>query len=234
MSWYSQRVERDLARWQAAGWVGDAGAASIKSDLASRTSTFGVAGIFAILGAVLFGFAIMTFVAAHWTTMSKLARLALILATLWGCYAAAAYLFARKDAFSTIYSSLQMPLGMCATTAASVKNITEFSRHSWRIPRHQKQKSSLETSGSIPSCPDDCPSTHAHDNLLRDRITTGRSPNSCSTSLCKRTSYCKGWKRVRSTHLYINLVVGPHTQVVYGNQKPASRQNHIFSMPITH
>ena len=101
MSWYSQRVERDLARWQAAGWVGDAGAASIKSDLASRTSTFGVAGIFAILGAVLFGFAIMSFVAAHWTTMSKLARLALILATLWGCYAAAAYLFARKlDAFA--------------------------------------------------------------------------------------------------------------------------------------
>jgi len=101
MSWYSQRVERDLARWQAAGWVGDAGAASIKSDLASRTSAFGVAGIFAILGAVLFGFAIMSFVAAHWTTMSKLARLVLILATLWGCYAAAAYLFARKlDAFA--------------------------------------------------------------------------------------------------------------------------------------
>jgi uncharacterized membrane protein len=101
MSWYSQRVERDLARWQAAGWVGDTGAAAIKSDLASRTSTFGVAGIFAILGAVLFGFAIMSFVAAHWTTMSKLARLALILATLWGCYAAAAYLFARKlDAFA--------------------------------------------------------------------------------------------------------------------------------------
>jgi uncharacterized membrane protein len=101
MSWYRQRVERDLARWQAAGWVGDPGAAAIKSDLASRTSTFGVAGIFAILGAVLFGFAIMSFVAAHWTTMSKLARLALILATLWGCYAAAGWLFARKlDAFA--------------------------------------------------------------------------------------------------------------------------------------
>jgi uncharacterized membrane protein len=94
-------VERDLARWQAAGWVTDAGAASIKSDLASRTSALGVAGIFAILGAVLFGFAIMSFVAAHWTAMPKLARLALILATLWGCYGAAAYLFARGlDAFA--------------------------------------------------------------------------------------------------------------------------------------
>jgi uncharacterized membrane protein len=101
MSWYSQRVERDLARWQAAGWVSDTGATAIKSDLASRKSAIGAAGIFAILGAVLFGFAIMSFVAAHWTTMSKLARLALILATLWGCYGAAAYLFARKlDAFA--------------------------------------------------------------------------------------------------------------------------------------
>ena len=96
MSWYSQRVERDLARWQTAGWVSDTGATAIKSDLASRKSAFGAAGIFAILGAVLFGFAIMSFVAAHWTTMSKLARLALILATLWGCYGAAAYLFAPQ------------------------------------------------------------------------------------------------------------------------------------------
>lgn len=101
MSWYSQRVERDLARWQSAGWVSDSGVASIKSDLASRTSAFGAAGIFAILGAVLFGFAIMSFVAAHWSAMSKLARLALIFATLWACYGAAAYLFARKlDAFA--------------------------------------------------------------------------------------------------------------------------------------
>lgn len=101
MSWYKQRVERDLARWQSAGWVSDSGAASIKTDLASRKSAFGAAAIFAVLGAVLFGFAIMSFVAAHWTAMSKLARLALILAALWACYGAAAYLFARKlDAFA--------------------------------------------------------------------------------------------------------------------------------------
>ena len=101
MSWYTQRVERDLARWQTAGWVSDANASAIKSDLASRTTAFGAAGIFAILGAVLFGFAIMSFVAAHWTAMSKLARMVLLLATLWGCYGTAAYLFARKlDTFA--------------------------------------------------------------------------------------------------------------------------------------
>ena len=101
MSWYTHRVERDLTRWQAAGWVTDAGAASIKADLASRRSALGAAGIFAILGAVLFGFAVMSFVAAHWSAMSKLSRLVLILGALWACYGGATYLFSRKlDAFA--------------------------------------------------------------------------------------------------------------------------------------
>ena len=89
MSWYRSRVERDLARWQQAGWVNEAGASAIRTDLQSRKSAFGIAPVFAILGAVLFGFAVMSFVAAHWTAMSKLARLGLLLATLWGCYGGA-------------------------------------------------------------------------------------------------------------------------------------------------
>lgn len=96
MSWYRTKVERDLARWQTAGWVNEAGASAIRSDLQSRKSPFGVAPVFAVLGAVLFGFAVMSFVAAHWTGMSKLARLGLLLATLWGCYGGAAYLFQRQ------------------------------------------------------------------------------------------------------------------------------------------
>jgi uncharacterized membrane protein len=96
MSWYRHRVERDLARWQIAGWVNGAGAAAIRADLQSRTSPFRVAPIFATLGAVLFGFAVMSFVAAHWTGMSKLARLALLLVALWGCYGTAAALFLRQ------------------------------------------------------------------------------------------------------------------------------------------
>ena len=101
MSWYRHRVERDLARWQTAGWVNAAGASAIKSDLATRPARFGAATVFAVLGAVLFGFAAMSFVAAHWTGMSKLSRLALLLAALWACYGGAAYLFQRKlDAFA--------------------------------------------------------------------------------------------------------------------------------------
>ena len=96
MSWYRHRVERDLARWQAAGFLNETGAAAIRAELQSRKSPFGAAPIFAILGAVLFGFAVMSFVAAHWTAMSKLARLALLLIALWGCYGAAALLFQRR------------------------------------------------------------------------------------------------------------------------------------------
>ena len=122
MSWYRNRIERDLARWQTAGWVNEAGATAIRADLASRKSPFGVAPIFAILGAVLFGFAIMSFVAAHWSAMSKLARLMLLLVTLWGCYGAAAMLLQRRlEAFAQA-----AVLGGIAVFGASIMLIAQM------------------------------------------------------------------------------------------------------------
>lgn len=97
MSFYQSRLERDLQRWQSLGYVTETGAASIRADAAaSGRKGIGAAQVFAILGAVLFGFAVMSFVAANWSGMSKLARLALLLGTLWACYAGAAVLFARQ------------------------------------------------------------------------------------------------------------------------------------------
>src|SRR5262245_34618593 len=96
MSWYRSRVERDLVRWQSAGWVTDTGASAIRADLAAHKPALGAAGALAILGAVLFGFAVMSFVAANWSAMSKVARLLLLLAALWACYGGAAWLFARQ------------------------------------------------------------------------------------------------------------------------------------------
>jgi uncharacterized membrane protein len=60
-------VERDLARWQSAGWLSDAGAAAIRAELA-----------------------------ANWNEMSKLSRLSLLLTVLRVCYCGAAWLFARQ------------------------------------------------------------------------------------------------------------------------------------------
>jgi uncharacterized membrane protein len=95
MSWYRTKVERDLAHWQSAGWVSEAGAIAIRADLAARKPVLGAAGVLAILGAVLFGFAVISFVAANWDDMSKLARLILLMAALWAAYAGAGWLFAR-------------------------------------------------------------------------------------------------------------------------------------------
>ena len=96
MSLYASRLERDLKRWQEQGFINEAGAVAIRTDLAGRRSGFGAPQLFALLGAILFGFAAMSFVAANWNEMSKLARLALLVATLWACYAGAAYLMARQ------------------------------------------------------------------------------------------------------------------------------------------
>jgi uncharacterized membrane protein len=96
MSLYHRKVERDLARWQSAGWVSDSTAAAIRADLAARRPAFGAAAGLAILGAVLFGFAAVSFVASNWDGMSKLTRLLLLLAALWACYGGAAFLFARR------------------------------------------------------------------------------------------------------------------------------------------
>src|SRR5258706_3372631 len=83
---YRSFVERELTRWQAAGWVSDNGAAAIRADLARRASGPGLAAALATLGAVLLGFAAMSFVAANWNVMSKLTRLVLLSAALWASY----------------------------------------------------------------------------------------------------------------------------------------------------
>jgi uncharacterized membrane protein len=93
---YRLRLERDLKRWQDKGLLTEAAAAAIRADLAATHWGIGAAGAFAILGAVLFGFAVMSFVAANWDGMSKLLRIVLLLATLWACYGGATFFFGRN------------------------------------------------------------------------------------------------------------------------------------------
>jgi uncharacterized membrane protein len=122
MSWYRTRVERDLTRWQSAGWVSDAGATAIRAELAAAKAPIGAAGVLAILGAVLFGFAAMSFVAANWNDMSKLARLVLLVGALWAFYGGAAYLFARQLA---VFANAAV-LGGIAVYGASIMLIAQM------------------------------------------------------------------------------------------------------------
>jgi uncharacterized membrane protein len=93
---YRAKIERDLRRWEASGWLDRDGANAIRAELAAKRVGFELASTLAILGAVLLGFAAMSFVAANWQLMSKLARLLLLFCGLSGSYAIAAALFKRS------------------------------------------------------------------------------------------------------------------------------------------
>ena len=93
---YRSRIETDLKRWQDAGWISADGVRAIRGDLDGRKSRFGLPHVLALLGGVLLCFAAMTFVASNWQTMSKLLRLSVLAAGLWGSFAAA-FAFFRRD-----------------------------------------------------------------------------------------------------------------------------------------
>jgi uncharacterized membrane protein len=92
---YRARLQRDLPRWQSNGWVSEEGARAIRQELKAGGRGIGLSTTLAVLGAVLIGFAAMSFVAANWQDMSKLARIALLLAGLWAAYGLAGGLSAR-------------------------------------------------------------------------------------------------------------------------------------------
>lgn len=92
---YQRRLARDLERWSKAGWVSAEAADMIRADVA-RTPGLSLPGVLAMLASVLLGFAVMSFVAAHWEEIPRLARLGLLFALLWTGYLAAASFEARN------------------------------------------------------------------------------------------------------------------------------------------
>ncbi len=82
----------DIERWERVGWVTPSGAVAIRNDLAAQRSNLRFAGVLATLAAILIGFGAMSFVAANWQEMSKLARLGVIFAGLWATLGGAALL----------------------------------------------------------------------------------------------------------------------------------------------
>jgi uncharacterized membrane protein len=92
---YARRLDQDLTRWQAAGWVTPTHADRIRADIASRGTGVRLSSALGTLAAILIGFAAMSFVAANWQSMSKLARLGVIFAGLWS-FLGLAYAFAER------------------------------------------------------------------------------------------------------------------------------------------
>lgn len=86
---YLQRLKRDLDHWIERGWVSPAHAQSILGDISVNAGTRYIPQIFAILGAVLVGFAAMSFVAANWQAIPKILKLTLLFAALWSAWGVA-------------------------------------------------------------------------------------------------------------------------------------------------
>ena len=77
---YRQRLEADLAQWEADGVIAPAAAASIRGALPPLSPGINIAVVVAIVGGLLIAAAFLAFVAAHWTEIARLLRFAILLA----------------------------------------------------------------------------------------------------------------------------------------------------------
>lgn len=119
---YKRRIKRDLERWQSNGWVSAEGRAAIAADVDSSGREFGLAPALGILASILFGFAAISFVAAHWEDMPRLGRLALLLACVWSGYGAAGWLATRGQ---TLLADAAV-LFACGMFGASIMLISQM------------------------------------------------------------------------------------------------------------
>jgi uncharacterized membrane protein len=77
---YRQRLEADLARWEADGVVAPAAVAAIRLALPPLSPGINIPIVIAIVGGLLIAAAFLAFVAAHWTEIARLLRFAMLLA----------------------------------------------------------------------------------------------------------------------------------------------------------
>ncbi|TPK38080.1 DUF2157 domain-containing protein [Mesorhizobium sp. B2-5-3] len=96
MAGYATRVRSDIARWLEAGLIDAPTADALRRDVeinARQSLSFG--SILAMMAALLFGAAILIFVAANWEAIPRLARVAALFAVILGGYVGGAVLKTR-------------------------------------------------------------------------------------------------------------------------------------------
>jgi uncharacterized membrane protein len=91
---YRQRLEADLAQWEADGVITPAALAAIRVALPPLAPGVNIPVAIAIVGGLLIAAGFLAFVAAHWTELARLVRLAILLAGIVGAHGLSAW-FAR-------------------------------------------------------------------------------------------------------------------------------------------
>src|ERR1044071_879822 len=93
---YRQRLNADLARWQADGVIAPAAAEAIRAALPPAPRAVNIPTVIGMLGALLIAAAFLAFVAANWPAIARPARFAILLAGIGCAYGAGAW-FDRRD-----------------------------------------------------------------------------------------------------------------------------------------
>ena len=92
---YAKKLERDLKRWLEKGWVTEEGYRAILAEQA-QGGRLSASAALAAIGAVLLGFAAISFVAANWNEIPRILRVAMLVGGLWAAYGSGAYLYKRE------------------------------------------------------------------------------------------------------------------------------------------
>jgi uncharacterized membrane protein len=93
---YRQRLETDLARWQADGLITPTAGDAIRSTFRPLPAGIDVATVVAILGGLLIAAAFLAFVAANWSEIDRPLRFLILLTGIAGAYTAGA-IFAYRQ-----------------------------------------------------------------------------------------------------------------------------------------
>lgn len=99
MAGYASRVRQDIGRWVAAGMIDAATGDALARDVEARQShSLSFGSILAMMAALLFGAAILIFVAANWQAFPRLFRVATLFAIILAGYVGGAVLKTRGHA----------------------------------------------------------------------------------------------------------------------------------------
>lgn len=93
---YRERLEADLARWQAEGLLPPKSADAIRATLRPAPEGVTIATVVGIVGGLLIAAAFLAFIAANWTVIARPLRFTILLAGIVGAYGASA-LFDRAE-----------------------------------------------------------------------------------------------------------------------------------------
>lgn len=118
----SDTLQDAINDWAGRGLIDPATASALSADIASQRRSFGFASILVLLAVICIGFGAITFVAANWEGMSRLARLGLLIGGIWGFWAAAIALRLRDQPW---FAEVCV-LGACSLFGASIMLLSQM------------------------------------------------------------------------------------------------------------